>query len=1604
MNKIIRTYLLTFVAAYFAVGVVSLQAQGSCGPNPAGNPGSGDPPSCGSGPATQSPSEEPSVGAGNPINLISGNKYQRETDLAALPGELGVEVVRHYNSSATFETGHVGRGWRLSYETELRFEAGLIKLIQADGSSLSFKCLKLICKTADWADGMLKIEELAGGLRSYRWRWLAGEDAGRELLFDARGLLMSITATSGATLRVNRRLDGRLQEVIDPQGRKLVFHYPNAASLTHQAAKFDGVMMIDTPIGQIVYQHGSPVPDGIVDEKTVMLGDKTLAAGYVMRQSNLVSVQLGTVVRKYHYESVFEGQYAHLTGISLLGNRLSTYLYDASGLAVLSTRGAPARLMTDKVGAAVMPRIFADGTGIEQVHLTRKRQGETVLTNSLGLETVYTHKVIAGKHRLLQVRGPGCSSCGDTNVRYSYDANARLVSTTKLDETGKPISVALLKRDLEGRVVERQMDGLLLAKYAFEVVASDGVPNLNAWKISRPSVVQGQLVVSTIERNKRGQIEAIMTKGWRPTINGADPIESRLQNTYADRDSQSLLVAQRTAKEAIEIVWDAQGRYVETIRPERGSQVRFLYDEAGRIVESRQSSGARSIVFKTRFEGNQVKERTVSAWLLKDGQRDEASVIHQRQMIYSYDAAARLIETRDAADRVKRFGYDAIGRLNLEGDAQGYSGRVLFDTESRVQRSAAFKGDELVRATYAWHDDYGRVTRRLVPDGRMDEWVFDKAGNVAQHFSGDDVLHSVLRAKGKYGLGDPALQVSQSGDGNVRLAFQTGQTGEVRDDFDRLVMRALPDHGISRFTVDVAGRVTSKTDALGNLEQYAYNLSGQLVGTKFSDASGEVKDESAFTFDGDVLGSVSNRYQTTVFERDALGRIVKERVRMLQMAGAKEFVTETRFHPTTAQVVNKKLFDGQVLRTVHADAKRGSYAQRISIEPAWVASLHVGAKRWLGGWLGGWFGSWSRDMLPSTVLVADVKVDPLNGLASFKFGNGLDYRKTFDLAGRVVAINQAGVADRTYGFDVGPRIRSINFGGAKDGVIKTSFDYAGFGHLIVASPAFPALPALPLTTPKVVPSLDAAGRIIQDQRFGYRYTTTGQLQEVKTLNADSTLAKYTFNARQQRVSKEVLSADGKSATRYFLWQGDNIAAEVNEAGKIVTQYVYLNDGAKAMPVAKIGTDVDAKKVLFIHSEHRAAPIAMTGADRKIVWQADLSEAGIAKVASNALDKMEELNLRLPGQYFDAETGLHDNFHRTYDSATGRYLQPDPLGYPDGPDPYLYASGDPVNRIDPKGLYDIDVHYYMTYFLARVAGVGAQQAYTIALASQYIDDNPDTWPLNPNRPRYNFLNPNAYQRLSRYHFTQAGFDPIANSNEQTTTPGYWFIGPFGPSYAASTVSYSQSYIERRILDPMARNVQLGNLRDAVNRAPTRCSQAQFMGEFLHAFADSFGHRDQNNEPIQINGNAGHLLYGHEPDKTYNDVVTRSENLLFASSTGNWNQREARTLQMEREAHGQLTQFSRGSGSQGNAVAFQNLETFLRSWNQQRDGATKIFMLDEKLQELGFGPLPAYDRICAAAKRAEYLRGIPTRAYTGVIFPQSSPRGSGQPGSANQVCGA
>jgi RHS repeat-associated protein len=108
-----------------------------------------------------------------------------------------------------------------------------------------------------------------------------------------------------------------------------------------------------------------------------------------------------------------------------------------------------------------------------------------------------------------------------------------------------------------------------------------------------------------------------------------------------------------------------------------------------------------------------------------------------------------------------------------------------------------------------------------------------------------------------------------------------------------------------------------------------------------------------------------------------------------------------------------------------------------------------------------------------------------------------------------------------------------------------------------------------------------------------------------------------------------------------------------------------------------------RRYVYFHNDHLGTPWRITDKAGALVWSADYDCFGRATVSVPASGAVQN-NLRYPGQYFDAETGLHYNDRRFYDPDTGRYLTRDPLGFAGGTNLYAYAAHNPTNLIDPTG--------------------------------------------------------------------------------------------------------------------------------------------------------------------------------------------------------------------------------------------------------------------------------------------------------------------------------
>lgn len=146
---------------------------------------------------------------------------------------------------------------------------------------------------------------------------------------------------------------------------------------------------------------------------------------------------------------------------------------------------------------------------------------------------------------------------------------------------------------------------------------------------------------------------------------------------------------------------------------------------------------------------------------------------------------------------------------------------------------------------------------------------------------------------------------------------------------------------------------------------------------------------------------------------------------------------------------------------------------------------------------------------------------------------------------------------------------------------------------------------------------------------------------------------------------------------------------------------------------------NATDYAYVHVDHLGTPIAVTNATRLVVWRATHDPFGAATVQDDVDGDGNHLtlNLRFPGQYADAESGLHYNYFRTYDPSLGRFLESDPLGLAAGTNTYAYVGGNPLSAIDPLGL-DTEHRYDLDSWLCDQGGPGCDFQSIIEVLDDY----------------------------------------------------------------------------------------------------------------------------------------------------------------------------------------------------------------------------------------------------------------------------------------------
>ncbi|MDA8142225.1 MAG: RHS domain-containing protein [Desulfobacteraceae bacterium] len=300
-------------------------------------------------------------------------------------------------------------------------------------------------------------------------------------------------------------------------------------------------------------------------------------------------------------------------------------------------------------------------------------------------------------------------------------------------------------------------------------------------------------------------------------------------------------------------------------------------------------------------------------------------------------------------------------------------------------------------------------------------------------------------------------------------------------------------------------------------------------------------------------------------------------------------------------------------------------------------------------------------------------------------GNGMAQAKGFDQNYQIASITDGAVLQRTYTPDSAGNIAAIT--DQLSSARSQSFGYDGRNQLTSASGIYGAQGFLydrtgnrrsatsssGTDTYSYVPGTNRLDSISGTQSVNFDHDSRGNMIGRAIIAGGAPPApatpEYTTTYDGQRLTKTI---NGQTTVYHYDLSG-HLIAETTADGTLIKAYVYLN----GEPLAQIDAN---NAVYYYHNDHLGTPQRMTNTGGAVVWSADYLPFGQADVTLNTVTN----NLRLPGQYFDPETGLHYNYWRYYDPKLGRYLMPDPIGLTGGVNVYTYVQNNPVMFVDPNG--------------------------------------------------------------------------------------------------------------------------------------------------------------------------------------------------------------------------------------------------------------------------------------------------------------------------------
>jgi RHS repeat-associated protein len=618
-------------------------------------------------------------------------------------------------------------------------------------------------------------------------------------------------------------------------------------------------------------------------------------------------------------------------------------------------------------------------------------------------------------------------------------------------------------------------------------------------------------------------------------------------------------------------------------------------------------------------------------------------------LLYTYDNAHRLTRVEDGDGNREEYVLDAKGNRTSTSNydpsnALAQSRGQVFNSLNQLWKHLNSAGGVMNVLVY---DSNGNIDSDSAALGRVTSNEYDALNRLAQ-------------------VTDPSAGVTNfTYDGNDNLLSVEDPRGLLTTyaytGFGEVKTLTSPDTGVTSNTYDSGGNLKTATDARSIQGTYSYDALNRVTSIAYPDQT------VSFTYDSGANGvgrltGASDASHSLAWGYDANGRVVSK----TQVVGS--LVRSVTYTYTNGNLTSILTPSGQTVSYGYSNGR--------------VSSVSVNGTSVLGNVLYEPFGDVRQWTWGNSSAV--VRTHDLDGNLGQVDSGGDFYTFSRDDAFRITSISNSSDANLswTFGYDLNDRLTS-----ASSTPLSRAWGYDANGNRTTEGGATAGTPLSNTFTPATTSNRLAS--VSGSRSNAYTYDAAGHTQTEsnagRPISAAGTIATtYTYNALSQRVAK---SSSGGS--RFFFYdEAGHLLGEYASNGDLIQETVWMGDVpvATLRPHAEGGVDI-----YYVHTDQLNAPRKITRpSDNAIVWRWDPSPFGNTLPNENMGSVgIFQYNLRFPGQYYDAESGLSYNYMRDYDPATGRYIESDPVGLAGGVNTYAYADLDPISFVDPLGLQAYD---------------------------------------------------------------------------------------------------------------------------------------------------------------------------------------------------------------------------------------------------------------------------------------------------------------------------